>query len=385
MLEKLYKRTKDGKIQQWYIIVEQVNKDIIITKVQGKFDGKVQQYQEVISVGKQNRSVYEQAEFEAESQWKKKKDEGYKSLIDLGWDERTDLTLRQWLEETLPQDRTDANGILKPMKCTPIEKGLKKIKFPAYAQPKLDGVRGFLRWDGEQWRATSSSGKSYDVMARHILETLNKNEDFPADYILDGEFYIHGTPLEYLSGWARKQTPISEHLNMDFCIFDVGIKLPMVNRRTIIEDSLTVITEYTQKINIVQTEVVHNMEEFKQLHDKWVAEGYEGAILRNADGVYEFGIRSTSIFKLKDFKDEEFKIVDMILGARGTEDLVFVCLAKNNQTFKANPVGNRQIKEEYWNNKEEIIGKLAMVRYLTMSQKGLPQGNPIMKTIRDYE
>ncbi len=401
--DRLYKKTKNGSIQEWKIVVSEFetgNHAIIIIH-QGKLGGKLQRYDENITEGKQQRTPYEQAELEAQSRWNKKKDEGYKSLSDLSienlgtdgnknayrYNNTISHDLFNILIQALPEDRTDASGVLKPMKCTPIEKGLKKIKFPAYAQPKLDGVRGFIRWDGEQWKATSSSGKSYDVMAKHILDELNTNTvGLLTEFILDGEFYKHGTPLEYLSGWARTERAIPEHKEMKFHLFDVGCKQNMVDRQSIISHYNEQNCFDFNTIEIVQTEAVYNIEEFNALHDKWVSEGYEGAILRNADGIYEFGIRSTSIFKKKDFKDEEFEIVGMELGLRGTEDMVFQCITNDKGImFKANPVGNRALKDKYWNEQLQIIGKQAMVRYLTMSQNGIPQGNPIMKTIRDYE
>lgn len=223
------------------------------------------------------------------------------------------------------------------------------------------------------------------------LELSSRSEESLKKLILDGEFYKHGIPLEYLSGWARTQIAIPEHTSMKFHIFDLGIKEQMHVRRTVLIGHSDMNSFNINTIEIVETQIVYNMEEFNALHDKWVSEGYEGAILRNADGVYEFGVRSTSIFKKKDFKDEEFQIVGAELGSRGTEDMVFICLTKDGNTFKANPVGNRALKDKYWDNinnvvgKDAIIGKQAMVRYLTMSQNGIPQGNPIMKTIRDYE
>ncbi len=383
----LYKKTKNGsKIQQWEINVDQ--NSIYIS--QGLLDGKKQNYCIKVKVGHQGRTKEEQALLEAQSRFNDKRDEGYKSAEDVNWDDRVDLTLHQWLLNTLPIDKTDANGVLKPMKCTPIEKGIKKIIFPAFAQRKLDGVRCFISYDHNknEWIATSSNGKDYSSCARSILLELNSRNGYHVntDFIFDGELYIHGLPLEYLSGLARTVRHIHGHQALEFHIFDFGIKEIFSERLELLKILESEVTPYNNtRFKFVETVVVNSMEEFNAFHDKVVAEGYEGAILRNADNIYQFGVRSTSIFKKKDFKDEEFEIVGMELGSRGTEDMVFVCIIKNGDKFKANPIGNRQRKDFYWNNKETIIGKEATVRYLTLSQNGIPQGNPIMKVIRDYE
>ncbi len=90
--ETLYKRTKTGAIQYYAISVTlqdnwrgaqiikesgQLNTDNPIIHVEKINAGK--------NIGKVNETTPEQqAELQAESDWKKKKDEGYKSLIDLG-------------------------------------------------------------------------------------------------------------------------------------------------------------------------------------------------------------------------------------------------------------------------------------------------------------
>ena len=49
-----------------------------------------------------------------------------------------------------------------------------------------------------------------------------------------------------------------------------------------------------------------NNSSFLFLFDK----GYEGIIIRNIDGMYEFGFRSDNLIKLKVFDDKEFEIVE---------------------------------------------------------------------------
>lgn len=83
--DALYKRTKTGAIQQWLIKTAVLpDGGYCIIKNAGQLGGKLTQHIEDIVEGKQKRNVGQQAEFQALSDWKKKKDEGYKSLKDLG-------------------------------------------------------------------------------------------------------------------------------------------------------------------------------------------------------------------------------------------------------------------------------------------------------------
>src|SRR5437899_11172014 len=109
-LEKLYKRTKTGKIQSWLISVEKIlsTEEVQIITLQGQLDGKKQRYVENIAEGKQNRSIYDQDIAEAVSSWRKKKDDGYISIEDLKIPTTIleDCQLEYILEQYLPKFNT---------------------------------------------------------------------------------------------------------------------------------------------------------------------------------------------------------------------------------------------------------------------------------------
>ena len=410
-LETLYKRDKKGtKVLVYECEVKDTNTNLMayqIVKHSGELGGKMKLHEETITSGKQKRSIYEQAVFEAQSAWRKKKDEGYKTLADLnihstgrGYELMEGSTIKygcaslnEILLEALPTERTDASGTLKPMKCTAtndtktgklIDKVMKKIIYPCSAQPKLDGVRGFVTHvHSNKWKATSSSGKSYDVMAREILREITEL-DIDEKWILDGEFYIHGVPLQVLSGWARKQTPIEEHLKMEFHIFDIPNGGTWEERRILL-GLLSEGINPNGRLKIVDTTTIRSQDSLLNEHDFFVEHGYEGLIARNYKGVYEYGCRSNDIFKMKDFQDAEFTIVGATLGQRGTFDMVFNLVTKDGKEFSAKPLGDAATKDKYWADLPKLIGKEATVRYLTMSNEGKPQGNPVLKAIRDYE
>ena len=410
-LETLYKRDKTGK----KILVAEIEYGItngtpnrglfhtdtgIVTRTTGFIDGKKQTHTDTILEGKQNRTILQQAELEANSHWNSKRDEGYKTLEELGLKSENNLTyfiegVAHYLDEALlkrlPLERTDASGVKKPMKCTALNdnknnsmlpKVLSKIKYPAYIQPKLDGVRCFAHKIGEgDWKFTSSSGKSYDVVCRYIKKELN-NFSIPIGTILDGELYIHGTPLQKISGWCRKETPIEEHKQIQYWIFDTAEKEVFSQRlRTIV----ALPTETSTTVHFTPTTIIHAKEEIQEWHDKYVERGYEGLIIRNPDGKYAYGIRSTEIFKYKDFQDDEFVITGAVEGKRGAADMVFNMRTMKGQHFEAKPLGTFDKKEEYMQDLDNLVGKMATVRFLTYSEAGVPQGNPVLKAIRDYE
>jgi ATP-dependent DNA ligase len=402
-LDTLYKRDKTGKkvlsceieIKPYSLLYFQ------IVRTTGFIDGKKQTHIDVVDKPKQNRTLEQQVELEAKSHFNSKKDEGYKTLVDLGATEddiercKSNIGyLFPFLISKLPEDRTDASGVLKPMKCTAtndtktgkfLDRVLKKIEFPCDAQTKLDGVRCFATLTSDGWKFTSSSGKSYDVICQHIKAELDKY-DIPDGIILDGELYKHGIPLEKISGWCRTTTRrIPEHDLMEFHIFDAPGKENWNDRREFLNEIANDIDD-SGSIKFVNNTTVYHIEEAIDFHNEVVADGYEGAIFRNYKGKYAYGIRSSEIFKMKNFQDDEFEIIDYRLGKRGSFDMIFICKTKEGKTFDPKPLGDADKKEEYVRDFEtKIKGQMGTVRYLNYSSYGVPVGNPVLKAIRNYE
>jgi hypothetical protein len=65
--------------------------------------------------------------------------------------------------------------------------------------------------------------------------------------------------------------------------------------------------------------------------------------------------------------------------------MVFELRTMKGQFFEAKPLGTFEKKEEYMENLDELVGKMATVRFLNYSETGVPVGNPVLKAIRDYE
>ena len=418
-LDTLYKRDKTGKkILTCEIEVKEEpnglfpSEAVTIFRHTGFIDGKKQQHIDVITQGKQNRSIWQQAELEANSHFKSKKDEGYKTLKDLDIAEpknESQIESLSWvLLQRLPEERTDASGVKKPMKCTAtndtksgklLPRVLAKIQYPCDVQTKLDGVRCFAtNYENGGFRFTSSAGKSYDMICQHIKKQLD-SLNLPKGTILDGELYEHGTPLEKISGWCRTITRrIPEHDRLSFYIFDIPGIATWYDRRNHLYVMFDIIRNRsiaTPNIVLVPSYSVDGFDEIESLHDEFVADGYEGAIIRNHKGKYAYGIRSSEIFKMKNFQDDEFEIIGAVLGKRGTFDMVFNCITNEGRAFSAKPLGDAERKEQYWKDynadmqepekNRKVLNQKGTVRYLNFSSYGIPVGNPVLKAIRNYE
>jgi hypothetical protein len=124
-------------------------------------------------------------------------------------------------------------------------------------------------------------------------------------------------------------------------------------------------------------------EQIMELHNQYVAEGWEGCVARDASKPYKYGGRGMEMVKFKMYQDAEFEITGISEGLR-PEDMCFTLVTDDGIEFKAKPMGSRELKEQYRANLPNLVGKLATVKYFYLSDDGTPL-QPVLKAIRDYE
>ncbi len=385
---KLYKRNKNSKILEWSILVSDINGYPYILSTQGQLEGKKQQYKEEIKEGKQKRTAYEQAVSEAQSQWNSKRDQGYKSLEDLGvmspdLTENGKSVLGDLLDQLLPKSNTDANGLKKPMlaKSLAWTENDKRVKFPCYIQPKFNGVRCLCFLNEDKIVFLSREGKEYTPTLGHLAEELAPIFINDPSLILDGEIYHHGTPLNRIISWV-KDLQLETSL-LEYHVYDLVNEDIQAGRFDSLTGLFTLIDIQKSKIKRVWTKNIYCDEDIIQFHTLVKQEKYEGAMIRFQNALYESGVRSNNLIKVKMFQEEEFEITGAILGKRGARDMVFTLKTKDNKSFEAAPIGTTEERQAYYDNIYNIRGKKGTVKFLEYTEYGKPF-NPIFVAIRDY-
>lgn len=371
----------------------------VIRRKTYQYGGKVTVQPEIwIYKGKVKRTVSEQARLEYNSHLKKYTDKGYK-LLPSSIKINNAVAVEAFIEEHLGNGVTDSNGFKKHMLAKQADKVatsvFDKIKY-WYGSRKIDGVRCSFYWKDGEVRTASRGGGDYDASTsfmRHNPKLIQFFEEHP-DIVLDGELYKHGKSLQQISGAARLEKDTAGMDWLEYYIYDV-----MDNTKTF-EERLDILHDITDELNlgfnperewddgelkfqIVPQETVVGWANIQKLHDKYVGEGFEGIVIRDPSKVYNFGGRTNAMIKVKMYKDAEFEIVGYSEGLR-PEDMVFVCKTKEGKEFEAKPMGPRELKWEYLDRMDEIIGKMATVKYFYLSDEGCPL-QPVLKCIRDYE
>lgn len=371
----------------------------VIRRKTYQYGGKVTVQPEIwIYKGKVKRTVSEQARLEYNSHLKKYTDKGYK-LLPSSIKINNAVAVEAFVEEHLGNGVTDSNGFKKHMLAKQADKVatsvFDKIKY-WYSSRKIDGVRCSFYWKDGEVRTASRGGGDYDASTsfmRHNPKLIQFFEEHP-DIVLDGELYKHGKSLQQISGAARLEKDTAGMDWLEYYIYDV-----MDSTKTF-EERLDILHDITDELNlgfnperewddgelkfqIVPQETVVGWANIQKLHDKYVGEGFEGIVIRDPSKVYNFGGRTNAMIKVKMYKDAEFEIVGYSEGLR-PEDMVFVCKTKEGKEFEAKPMGPRELKWEYLDRMDEIIGKMATVKYFYLSDEGCPL-QPVLKCIRDYE
>lgn len=229
----------------------------------------------------------------------------------------------------------------------------------------------------------SRGGKNYDIACTEIVKDGCFKEFFDKypDYQLDGEIYFHGLNLDEISGACRKKEYSEKrHGSLQFWIFDIVAEgLTFEQRLKILQE----IKPKTDKVVIVEHVKIEkgDIDTIMELHDKWVAEGYEGGIWRDATAEYKIGGRDNRMLKIKLMQDAEFKITGCSEGLR-PEDMVFTLVTDKGVEFEAKPTGTVEKRLEYLANIKNLIGKMATIKFFHFSPKGAPN-LPIFKCVRE--
>lgn len=248
--------------------------------------------------------------------------------------------------------------------------------------------------DGEVHTA-SRGGEHYDYSTEHIRtdERLIKFFETNPTIILDGELFKRFKSLQQISGAARMEKNAYDCDWLEYWVYDcyildkpeasaldritkLGEELPAPLYSGIDEDDREIV------VRLLEPKIVSGWDGMQKLHDQYVAEGFEGLVIRNPEKPYKPGGRTNDMIKIKHYQSSEFLVTGYELGLRGSEDMTFICETEDGIVFKAMPVGDREVKAEYVENFEEKYkGHMAECTYFNLSDDGVPT-QPKLRTFR---
>ena len=326
---------RSPKIKQWEIKIKIINSipNIIINT--GFLDGKkiehILEIDQGKNIGKKNETTpIQQANLVATKKWNNKiEKEGYVKDI-------KDLSTKEHISPMLAQTFNSKNE--------------KKLNFPIYCQPKLDGIRCMSFINKNKVLLNTRKGKEI-LNLNHIKEEISKNKEKLENIYLDGELYNEDLPFEEITGIIRKEKEDKiKEIKIIYYIYDYYNNNQKdqnyKNRLEKIKD----IFFNCKFIKIIENCEIKNIKEIEEKHQKFINKGFEGIMLRNIDSKYEINKRSYHLQKYKHFLDKEFKIKGYHQSSGRDKDTIiweceYIDIDNNSNLFSVKPKGNLEFRK----------------------------------------
>ena len=268
-----------------------------------------------------------------------------------------------------------------------------KADYPAFIQPKLDGVRCLFDASG----AFSRAGNQF-MNVDHIEKALKPFFAKNPTAVLDGELYNHGLKddFEKIISLVRKKKPTDEDRAeaaelVEYHVYDIASMTIAPYNTRLNYINFDVFKNYVYLSNWplmrVDTQVALDFDDAAKFHAKNLKLGYEGSIYRSFEGKYK-GTRSWHLMKFKDFHDAEATIIGYEEGKGKREGTLgkFIMRDYEGNEFGCPPgkgydyEGMRDLLE----NIHDYIGQWATFTYFQRTQAGSYR-HPLFKCLRNYE
>jgi ATP-dependent DNA ligase len=369
----LYLRSKLGKVMVWTIWTENDTvcrqsgyeggklKDVVYRRCNGKNIGRTNE-----TTGK------EQACLEAQGFIDKQIDKGYTY-------EHPDASSSTTSAPVKKGRGTNAISAPIPMLANKWVDKKSKIVFPCTVQAKIDGIRCITQYNGVEVALTSRLSKpmSFKDHIRSVIEDMSETYMllYGAYPCFDGELYSHSLQFNQIQSIVKRQKNKHEDDKLiEYWIFDLIVDdVPFEERWSRI---LKVYEECScrEVIRLVPTVDCMEEDEIDQYHSDFVAEGYEGLIIRNKLGKYRQKYRSNDLLKHKEFDDEEMTVVGY-RESEGTERgcIVFSCEWEDT-VFDVRPRGPFEPRKKMFRKGDKYVGRTDYtVRFQGIGSNGAPR------------
>ena len=388
-MKTLYKRNAQGKPLFWSIWADNNSINSKIINVKYGLVGKDGRFEHIVTTRK--------LQDEIESLIKAKRKEGYKELVDLydnahiAEQDISKLDLVHYLDTYLPKFNTHDNGAFIPMLCKTLENNRPFERGDYFGQWKINGERCIITADKttglfEEIKLHYRSREGVDW-----TDKLSYLDDFLLPCIseeiidmmleegvgLDGELYLPGYGINEINSFI-KNTELPQHYKLQFWMYDLCIENMSAYGRQIIltenfkdyiplclktkEDHLN----NNNKLILLPNENTNDISDAIRQRDYYISLGFEGLVIREKSAEYQFGgRRNNSMLKFKKKEDGLFEIIDIIPEGHKRVNLGKFVLKNdiNDELFECSYNATHEKQEEILINKNNYIGKKALVEY----------------------
>ena len=295
---------------------------------------------------------------------------------------------------------------MKPMKAVDYDPA--KLRFPLLASPKLDGLRCVIK----EGVALSNTLKP---IPSHCVQRILGNGLYNG---LDGELIV-GSPTapNVFSDTMSYVMAHNKEFDFTYYVFDLwDCPYPYDYRAGLLTATLEKLYDGPDatvgRIKLLKQTLIDDFDELAKYEARMVAEGFEGIMLRDLNGMYKYG-RSTVnegfLLKVKRFADSEAVVIgfeeqmmncneasknelghtkrsstkDGLVG-KNTLGALHVRDTKTGTEFHVGTGMDDFNRAMIWSNKAVYLGKTITYKYFPIGVKDLPR-HPVFKGFRALE
>jgi len=281
----------------------------------------------------------------------------------------------------------------KPMLAYPVSDKPINYEDKVFMQPKLDGVRCVIQFEGKssvdpRVVAYSRTGKQW-LNIEHILMNLKPWFYLNPDVILDGELYNHDLKDDFnkIISLVRKSKPTDQD-RLDASDLTQFHCYDIIDETKTFEERNRFITQAVPRNHCVHhvptTKGICSEDQAKAIHQMNLNTGYEGSIVRTND-TYACK-RSHNLRKFKDFHDTEATITGWVEGKGKRIGTIgkFLAVDSEGNEFGMPVMDKFKYLQDNFKLMQGYVGKTATFTYFERT-KANSYRHPLFKAIRDYE
>jgi len=253
-----------------------------------------------------------------------------------------------------------------------------------YASPKLDGLRCYFT-HGKLLTRNGHEIMGFD----HIIDELNSivlYDEFKPDFI-DGELFTTEVNFQEIQGavMSNKNIDPERKSKIRYNIFALGSK-NIKNTDDMVEDLCEIFNKnkFQYLVKVPYEYIKNSPEEIEKYCEKFMAEGYEGVMLRDPEKWYDWK-RSNALLKFKLFKEADFTIVGFYEGKDKYEGTLgglvvsgeYYDEEKDIRYMIKSEVGSGfsdALRGEIWNDRNEYLTKIAEIKFQNVTDKADENG-----------
>lgn len=221
------------------------------------------------------------------------------------------------------------NNLIKPMLARDVDES--KLMFPLMLLPKIDGSFAFIQ-------NSTLYARSLKLHENIFTTNLYSNPDFEG---LRGELIVGYNPVapDLCRNTSSALRTIQGQPSTTLWCFDYVTHdtkdLPYEKRYELLQGAVEKLQQKYNYIKIIPAHYVNSLEQYHELRNKFLSEGYEGVVLRDPKAKHKEGRSSAvkpELFRYKPWSSAEIKVTNLVEEMQNTNEAKKNALGKTERS-----------------------------------------------------